>query len=191
PLRLGALETTAGSRLPPILKALNQKCPRALVTLNTGPSGMLMQKVWNRQLDAAFVVGPVDLDRFRSELAFVETLVKTEASEPSNEAKTLLAFPEGCSYRAAARQWLTAIGQSDTPVRDLGSLDAILGCVGAGMGFAIVPESAINTYNALDTLRWAPLTEGFDRSETHLIWRHDTTVTRTLETLFEIIAASE
>lgn len=186
PLRLGALEATAGSRLPPVLKALSLAAPHAEVTLATDSSGALTRRVWEQALDAAFVVGTVDADRFRCVPAFEETLVIVRAAgRPGREM--LLAFADGCSYRAAALEWLRRTGRGDTPVRELGSLDAILGCVGAGMGFAVAPESAVKTYNALDTLSIAPLEPGFARSTTSLIWRADTRPNRTLEKLMTIL----
>lgn len=186
PLKLGALETTAGSRLPKLLKGLSLAMPRADVSLNTCTSSSLMRMVWERSLDAAFVVGAVDPDRFHSVKAFDESLVLVQSATQSG-SNTLLAFKDGCSYRAAAKNWLDDEGRVDTPVRDLGSLDAILGCVGAGMGFAIAPESAVKTYNALDTLSLT-LLEGSNRaSVTHLIWRIDMRPTRTLKALIDIL----
>ena len=75
PLRLGALETTAGARLPPVMKALYAQHPGSEITLQTGASGKLMADVWARSLDAAFVGGPVDPDRFHSTPAFTERLL--------------------------------------------------------------------------------------------------------------------
>ena len=186
PLRLGALETTAGTRLPSVLQALSLAVPRAEVSLSTAASGPLMQRVWQRRLDAAFVVGPVDAGRFHAVPAFEETLVVARAAA-MNGADTLLAFGDGCSYRAAARHWLRGTGHADTPVREMGSLNTILACVGAGLGFAVAPLSAIENYGALDTLVVEPLGAGFEHSETLLIWRIDGYRTRTLNALIEIL----
>lgn len=186
PLRLGALETTAGSRLPPVLRALSDRVPEAEVRLVTGSSGVLTTKVWDREIDAALVVGEVDPDRFQAVPIFVETLVSVHAASGSG-SETLLAFGDGCSYRAAAQTWLRETGRPDTQVRDFGSLDTILGCVGAGMGFAVAPESAVRTYNALDTLTLTPLDAAHARSVTSLIRRHGTQRTGTIKALEEIL----
>lgn len=182
PLRLGALETTAATRLPVILRRLSDRLPGAEVQIVTAPSGRLTRMVWERDLDAALVVGSVDIDRFRYIEAFVERLVAVHpADRPNNE--TLLAFPDGCSYRAAAQAWLRDNGRGDTPIRDMGSLATILGCVGAGLGFAVAPESAVGTYNAPSTLKLTPLDANHARATTSLIWRLDAVQTRTLDTL--------
>jgi DNA-binding transcriptional LysR family regulator len=69
----------------------------------------------------------------------------------------------------------------------MGSLATILGCVGAGLGFAVAPESAVRTYNALDTIRLTPLDPAHRRSVTSLIWRRDATPTRTTEALKSLL----
>lgn len=189
PLRLGALETTAGSRLPPVLRALSERLPNAEIKLLTGTSGSLTCMVWERDLDAALVVGAVDADRFRSTEVYTERLVCVNPAGRPGRA-TLLAFPDGCSYRAAAQRWLRDTGRGDTPVRDLGSLATILGCVGAGLGFAVAPESAVRTFNALHTLAFSPLEPGHQTSVTSLIWRHDAVPTRTMEVLKQELSAS-
>lgn len=189
PLRLGALETTASSRLPLVLRALSDRVPGAAVQLVTAPSGRLTRMVWERDLDAALVVGAVDANRFRSIAVFEESLVAVHPADRSG-AETLLAFPDGCSYRAAAEAWLRDTGRGDTPVRDLGSLATILGCVSAGLGFAVAPESAIRTYTALHTLKLTPLDPVHQRSSTSLIWRLDATLTRTTEALKSVLMES-
>jgi DNA-binding transcriptional LysR family regulator len=189
PLRLGALETTAGSRLPPVLRALADRLPGAEIRLVTGPSGRLARMVRDRDLDAALVVGPVDPDRFRAMPVFEERLVAIRPADRAGQ-DTLLAFPEGCSYRAAAEHWLRETGRGDTPVRDYGALDTILGCVGAGLGFAVAPESAVQRHAARGTLALAPLDPPHGRAVTSLIWRHDAPPTRTTETLKDILRAA-
>ena len=188
PLRLGAVDTTAGHRLPDLLHGLYQALPAAEVTLTTAHSGELMRAVWGRGLDAAFVVGPVDPDRFHCVRAFTERMVEVRHAD-TDAADILLAFPDGCSYRAAARDWLAATGRSDVPVRDFGSMDAILGCIAAGMGFAVTPQSAVRHHSAAARLTLRPLTGRHGRSETVLIRRIDTRPTRTLDVLSELLAA--
>jgi len=190
PLRLGALETTAGSRLPALLKRLSLKLPEAIVTLDTGPSGLLTRKIWDRQLDAAFVVGKVDESRFEHCAAFEESLVVAKSADLES-ADTLLAFADGCSYRAAALNWLRETGRGDTSIREMGSLNAILGCVGAGLGFAVAPRSAVDTYNALETLALKSLDGELATSHTSLIWRVDVRPSRAVNALVDILGSEK
>ncbi len=170
--RLGSMETTAGARLPPLLKRLSDQFPGARLSLRTAPTGELTAMVWERQLDAALVAGPIDESRFHSIQAFQETLVVAQPIKGQPEL-SLLAFRASCSYRNIANQWLRLNGCMDTKVIEMGTLDGMLGCVEAGMGFAIFPESAIKTYRHFDNLEIKPLPKGLAEVTTHLIWRYD------------------
>ncbi|MBF9028897.1 LysR family transcriptional regulator [Rhodobacterales bacterium HKCCE3408] len=172
PFRLGALDTTAGARLPPILTELVAAYPAADITLQTGANGDLTAAVQDRRLDAAFVGGPVDRDRFHAIHAFTETLVMVR-SRATEAPDRLLAFPSGCIYRAAAETHFRSLGRGDLTIRDMGSLDGILGLVAAGLGFAVAPAASVGRYPGLEALDITPLPGPLGQSDTWLIRRHD------------------
>lgn len=171
-LRLGAMETTASARLPGLLKRLREKCPDARITLTTGPTARLMRAVWARELDAAFVAGPVDAGRFRAVPAYREGLAMAEAPDLAADAP-VLAFPRGCHYRAVTEAWLRACGRPDTELLEMGTFDGILGCVAAGMGRTVAPVNALKSAAAATGLVVTPLPAPFDRAATSLIFRND------------------
>lgn len=182
-LRLGAMETTAAARLPSLLSELRRQCPKTEISLKTAPTAPLLDLVWKHELDAAFVAGPVDEDRFRSICAFKEELValwradiKEDESPRSALPRTdfpLLAFPDGCSYRASAQAWLKSAGRPDTSVTEMGSLDAMIGCAAAGMGMSVVPRAAADRSIEMSGLEKIALPKEFGDVETHLVWRYD------------------
>ncbi|WP_428645701.1 LysR family transcriptional regulator [Roseibium sp.] len=187
PLSLGSMETTAAVRLPSLLKRLKDLCPASAISLQTGSTADLLAKVWNRKIDAAFVAGPVDRDRFRAVTAFAERLVC--ARNPAGTVSDpLLAFRSGCSYRATAQSWLRSIGRSDTEVTEMGTLEGILGCVEAGLGFAVGPESAIRGYRNAGELRIEPLPDPFAQVTTYLVWRNDHSPVESHRRLIGILA---
>src|SRR5262249_20608305 len=51
--RLGALESTAGARLPPLLSRFHERNPQVLLELRTGTTAALLQRVERFELDAA------------------------------------------------------------------------------------------------------------------------------------------
>lgn len=187
-LRLGSLETAAGSRLPPLMRALGKHAPKARITLTTGPTATLTRSLWERHIDAAFVTGPIDADRFCAVPAFCETLVVARRKgHPGADA--LLAFKDGCSYRATAFEWLRAAGQPDTPVLEMASMESIMGCVEAGMGFAVAPKHAVSGYRAARNIETSPLPAALRRSQTVLAWRIDTRPGHALKTLCTLLRA--
>jgi DNA-binding transcriptional LysR family regulator len=59
--------------------------------------------------------------------------------------KTVFMWPQGCPYRAALEHWLLRQGQA-LPIVSLASYGAIVGCVSAGAGVALVPKGVFDQY---------------------------------------------
>ena len=57
-LRIGSLESTAGSRLAPVLSRYHRRHPGVVVELVTGTTGALVQRVARFEIEAAFVSEP-------------------------------------------------------------------------------------------------------------------------------------
>lgn len=191
-LRLGAMETTAAARLPSLLSRLRHQCPKTAVSLKTAPTAPLLDLVWKHELDAAFVAGPVDENRFQSVRAFTEELVALWRANPDeNEIPRtgfpLLAFPDGCSYRASAQAWLRSTGHADISVTEMGSLDAMIGCAAAGIGMSVVPRAAADRTMDASGLEKVALPKEFGEIETHLIWRYDRAPGHALSTLIALL----
>lgn len=186
PLRLGAMETTAAARLPTLLKELRKRCPKAAISLQTGPTGALLSRLLEQEIDAAFVAAPVDPDRFSAIPAFVEKLRLVRPQDPG-EGRALLAFARGCSYRSMAETWLREQGRLDADLIEMGTLDGIIGCVEAGIGFAIAPEAALAAFAGREGLVFEDLPPPLDRVETVLAVRRDHQPTEALRVLREII----
>jgi DNA-binding transcriptional LysR family regulator len=54
---------------------------------------------------------------------------------------------------------------------ELGSYHAMLGCVVAGMGVALLPRSVLTTFPESRRLKVHRLPPGENRADTYLIWR--------------------
>src|SRR5215213_4342947 len=73
--RIGSLESTAGSRLAPILSRFHRLYPAVVVELVTGTTGALIQRVTNFEIEAAFVSEPFTPGALASRKVFEEELV--------------------------------------------------------------------------------------------------------------------
>jgi DNA-binding transcriptional LysR family regulator len=82
----------------------------------------------------------------------------------------VLVFEHGCPHRKLLEQWFAQ--QEDVPERtiQMGSYHAMLGCVLAGMGAALVPYSVIDTFPSARRLRVTHLPEGSNTLQTKLAW---------------------
>jgi DNA-binding transcriptional LysR family regulator len=176
-LRIGALESTAGSRLAPLLSRYHRQHPGVVVELLTGTTGALLQRVVQFEIEAAFVSQPFTSQGLNTQKVFDEELVLITAkgSAPVRRASdlaglTLVAFAAGCSYRKRLEDWLGASAVLPARILELASYQAMIACVAAGTGFAIVPRSLLVALKAASEVQQHELPARVRRNETHLVW---------------------
>jgi DNA-binding transcriptional LysR family regulator len=181
-LRIGSMETTAAVRLPGLLARFHRDCPDVKLSLATGPTGPLIDQVLNRELDAAFVAGPVDHPDLLVQPAFIEELVlvterRIESLDAlrlsASDGLTALMFRIGCSYRQRLEHVLARIGLPAFNRLELGTLDGLLGCVAAGIGITLLPRAVVAESVHAKNLGVHTLPAGLGEVETLLIMRRD------------------
>lgn len=177
-LRIGALESTAGSRLPPVLSRYHALYPEVQIELVTGTSGALVARVLEQDVEAAFVAEPFNADGLDTLAVFVEELVLITPKSfgpvrtPRDIAnRTVIAFPAGCSYRRRLEAWLGAGSVLADRVMEFQSYHAIVACVAAGSGIAVVPRAILALTHAGDNLTMTTLPAKIAKSRTQLVWR--------------------
>ncbi|MGE8687425.1 MAG: LysR substrate-binding domain-containing protein [Achromobacter sp.] len=179
-LRIGTMESTAAARLPPILAAYHASWPQVRIELVTGTSAALAAKVRNYDIEAAFVARPFPaeglavVDAFQEELALISPM----AWDPIESARELgdrsvIAFAAGCSYRRILESWLNQEGVTPGNVMEFASYHAIVACVAAGSGVAIVPRSVLDVLGTAHAVRIGALPGSHGRALTQLVWRAD------------------
>ena len=176
-LRIGSLESTAGSRLAPILSRFHRQHPGVVVELVTGTTGALLQRVANFEIEAAFVSEPFTPGALASCKVFEEELVLITGQDvpPVRRAAdlagmTLIAFANGCSYRKRIEEWLGTGPVLPARTLEFASYQAMIACVAAGTGFAVVPRSLLETLRAAQDVQEHPLPARIRRNRTHLVW---------------------
>jgi DNA-binding transcriptional LysR family regulator len=177
-LRIGALESTSAARLPPILSKYHLLYPSVSIELVTGTSGALVSRVHEQEIEAAFVAEPFNAAGLDSQLAFVEQIVLvTPKSYPRIRTPrdignlTVIAFANGCSYRRRLEAWLGAAKIHPDRVMEFQSYHAIIACVAAGSGIAVVPRSVIGMTSAAREVSIVALPAATARADTRLVWR--------------------
>src|SRR6185369_4224621 len=175
--RIGSLESTAGSRLAPILSKFHKQHPAVVVELVTGTTGALVQRVANFEIEAAFVSEPFTAPGLSSRKVFEEELVLVTprdmpaVTRPAQLAgTTLIGFATGCSYRKRAEEWLGAAGMMPARTLEFASYQAMIACVAAGTGFALVPRSLLAALRVGSEVRQHELPARVRRNHTHLVW---------------------
>jgi DNA-binding transcriptional LysR family regulator len=178
--RLGALESTAGSRLAPILSRYHTLYPDVVVELATGTTGALITRVMNFDVEAAFVSEPFTAPNlsawpvFDEQLVLVTSRATRNVSGPADLGRsTLIAFAQGCSYRKRIEEWLGSANVMPERILEFASYQAMIACVAAGTGYAVVPKSVLETLRASKSIRQHALPKRFSQNRTHIVWNGD------------------
>lgn len=184
PLVIGSTQTAAAVRLPKLLASYYKQYPEVLLSLTTGHSQYLMEKVLHYELDGAFIGCQCDHPDLQSMPAFDEELVIVSAAAivqlDKAVSKPILVYSTGCSYREVLNQWLLSIGKTQPIIMEFGTLEAIIGGVSAGLGISLLPKSVIHKHEMEGSVRSHAIPESYRHMKTEFITRKDSFVSSAL-----------
>lgn len=181
PLLIGAMETTAAIRLPPILAGYHVGNPDVDLDITTGPTATLLEKVLDHTLEGAFVAAPVEHPElvatpvFREELvlAMAKTWRDIDHYRQANRVVTAIVFRSGCSYRQRLEQHIAMQGWLPVRRLEFGTLEGILGCVAADIGITLLPRAAVERQAISDSIRIQPIGKLEGQVDTLFVQRRD------------------
>jgi len=179
-LTIGAMEAVAATRLTEPLMRFHKEYPDVSLQIETGPTGLLIEKVLAGEMDLALVADPRKDTRleiinvFKEELVLVSDLKhkKITSTDDLNPEPTLLSFNHLCAYRGRIQDWATEGGVA-AKIIEISSYHTLLSCVAAGMGIGVVPKVLLDYYPFASSLQQHPLDEQSRFSTTAIIWRKD------------------
>jgi DNA-binding transcriptional LysR family regulator len=196
PLAIGTLETTVATRLPRIIAAYAAAWPAVDLTLRTGTTAESVTRVLERVLDGAFVAGPVDHAHLAQDTVFREELVVVTAPAIQGlldigraGALKMLVLRIGCSYRQRLETILVSRGIVDVRALEFGSLDAIVGCVSAGIGITLLPRGIVAEAARSGEVALHALPPDEATVDTLFIRRRDGYVTSALSAFMDMVRA--
>jgi DNA-binding transcriptional LysR family regulator len=175
--RLGSMESTAAVRLPKLLSDYHRQHSEVTLELRTGHPGVLATAILAGELDAALVAEPIADTPFDKAFAFTEEIVIVSAAGQPPVGKkgafpaNILAFEHGCPYRQRLETFYANRGEMPERTVQLASYHAMLGCVVAGMGVALLPKSVLTTFPESKRIAVHRLPSGENRADIVLIWR--------------------
>ena len=144
-------------------------------------SAQLIDQVLDRQLDGAFVCGPVNHTALAEEVFFDEELVVLTAPHVK-DFDTYLSRPNlkiivlraGCSYRLILEAALARRGIVGFRLLEFGTLESIFSTVSAGLGLTLFPKRLVGSACADGRVAIHSLGGSESRVQTVFIRRHDT-----------------
>jgi LysR family transcriptional regulator, cell division regulator len=177
PLRLGSIETTAVIHLPPLLSDYHSRYHDVELSLITGETHSLLQKVLKYELDGAFVYGPIHEPNLEHVAAFEEELVLISKPGESDMhqllSKPMLFFDVGCSHRTKAERFLNEQGMTSYQIMEFGTLEVILSGVSAGLGVSMLPQSSIAKAEEAGLVASHRLPEEYRDLQVWFVYRRD------------------
>lgn len=190
-LDIASVETVI--KLPLILSKFNKEYKEVDLTLSTGVTTELRNKVLNYELDGAFVTKNVNtthkdlqsVEVFNERLVLISDLNTKDLSEAVN--LPILGFSDGCGYRLKLNEWLNHERIVPTKVMELGTLETTLGSVISGLGIAYVPYSAVEHYEASGLIKCHELPKKYSEITTIFIYRNEKHQSLALKKFIETI----
>jgi len=146
-LVIGSLETTLSMHLAPLLTGFVERWPAVDLSIRGGTTQETIEQVLERRLEGGFVSGPVNHPDLEEEKVFREELVVLTAPGISRldwsaglAGLRIVVLRSGCSYRQRLESILARRGVVGLRLLEFGTLEAIFGCVAAGMGITMLPR---------------------------------------------------
>lgn len=174
-LAIGANQTFSTINLPEILGRFHKSFPNVALSLITGQTDELVEKVLHFQLDTAFITIPIQHENLIKELISEERLVLIASSAITAleevYTQSFLMNPPNCPCRMQLEKWLKDNGVNNARFMEFNNIDAIINGVIAGLGVAFVPESMIRKHEMAGTLKSFAVPLKYSLSQTFLI-RH-------------------
>jgi len=160
-IRIGSMESTLASRLPPMIAEFRQSHPNVQLEIQSGTTQDLVSCVLDGALDIALIGGRYSHPDLTSQIVFSEEMVlisdrRMDSVESARE-QPLIVFKTGCSYREYSNSWMKKNGLAPNRIIELGTLDGILGCVASGVGVTLLPRSVAEISTHLPNLNIHPI----------------------------------
>ena len=189
-LRIGSLESTAALHAARWISTFHVAFPNVDISLETGTTKTLLQRVVDRKLDLVIIAGSVEnLDLASKALMVEELKIITPIGKTPEEVlrsnPVMITFRDGCTYRRVLEQWTANRGYPMLRVMESANIDTILQLVVGGLGVSIMPNAIIEHSMWKDVLAAHPTDEDDRWVTTYAVWRRTPVVPRQISALLD------
>lgn len=180
-------------KLPLILSAYTKRYKEVDLTLSTGVTTELKEKVLHHELDGAFVtksnaiydLNLTEIEIFHEKLVIVSS--EANATIDYLMKQPILRFSDGCGYRAKLNEWLQDNEIIPSKVMELGALETTIGSVMSGLGIAYVPYSTIKEHVKYERIYYYELPKKYSQITTSFIYRKSNYIAPALKRFIDTI----
>jgi DNA-binding transcriptional LysR family regulator len=179
-LRIGVNSPTAASRLPQALTDFHRHHPVIQLRVVAAATDSIVRDVLARKLDMGLVVGPVDHpELMQTEISDDELVVLTDVNAQDIRSAhdvrnmTVISLRNDRVYRERMLRWMEEANLPVSRSLELDTAQAVMSCVGDGLGMAIMPRTLVEKWGFSNQVRCHPLSKKFSHAKTVMIWRTD------------------
>lgn len=176
-LRLGAYESTASVWLPGRLSEFQKSYPQVTLELHTWSQQTMIAGMLSGELEAAMICNYDDDPRFEKvwlyddEVVLVAPKSKDPLARGNSDDFVLLSFDDDCPLRHQIERHVRDNIRPPSRVIEMSSNHALLGCVAAGMGIGMMPESVLPTFPGNKHLNIHRMPKEVAKKRIMLTWR--------------------
>lgn len=176
-LKLGAYESTASVWLPGRLSEFQRSYPQVTLELHTWSLQSMIAGIMSDQLEAAIISGYDDDPRFEKlalyddEVVLVAPKNRDPLARGNKDDFVLLSFDDDCPLRHQIERYVHEKIRPPSRVIEMSSNHALLGCVAAGMGIGMMPESVLPGFPGHKHLNIHRMPKDVARKRIMLTWR--------------------
>jgi len=165
-LRIGVLPSVAIEPLPRVLVDYRQRYPGIEISLRDGRAGEIRQWVSNAEVDFAITSAADEPGVLDFQLLYDDSLVLLVRGLSHLRGKKLLAALQDIDYVATTRdtslrtmadETLARMGLLREPAFEVAYMSSAAALARAGLGYALLPASVADTFNADGSLAVHPL----------------------------------
>ena len=195
-LKLGAYESTASVWLPGRLSAFQKNYPQVTLELHTWSLQGMIAGIMSGELEAAIISGYDDDPRFENLLLYEDEVVlvapknKDPLARGSKDDFVLLSFDDDCPLRHQIERYVRERIRPPSRVIEMSSNHALLGCVAAGMGIGMMPESVLPSFPGNKHLNIHRMPKDVAKKRIMLTWRKGMRSAR-IDALVETLSPSK
>lgn len=180
-IAIGSLEATALKDLPELFFSYHTKYPDVTLSLHTDMNDYLQHRVLSRELDGAFVGGPVSHPELATIALGTERLILVGSANSSSEpiesllaSMPLITFTEGSIFRHRFELLLSSLSINYLDhLNTMNSLSANITNICSGLGLGYLTRSIAAPYIEKGLMREYPLEDPYSELEIVFVHRKD------------------
>ena len=197
-VRIGTGATASIYLLPPVLGDLRRRYPALEIAVSVRNTVDILKGIEINEIDVGFITLPASGRTFEVTPVLEDEFVAINAAGAEDwpavvtpdflATRPLVLYEAGGNTRRLVDAWFARAGITPTPVMDLGSVEAIKELVGAGLGCAVLPGSAVRDIGGRAPIISRPLSPELHRTLA-LVVRRDKVLTKVLRETMQAIRA--